>query len=76
MQGRYLDRAVGACVGLYGLDPEEAVYYRCMVDDNELPSTAKMAPNTCSTLRLMSCQMFEQEGSGLSPCTTCPTICL
>ena len=31
MQGRYLDRAVGARMGLYGLDPEEAVYKTCYV---------------------------------------------
>ena len=33
MQGRYLDRAVGARVGLYGLNPEEAVYSQCLKDD-------------------------------------------
>ena len=32
MQGRYLDRASAARVGLYGLDPAEAVYPRTIAD--------------------------------------------
>lgn len=37
MQGRYLIRAMSAHVGLYGLDPTEAVYFRAVCDSSLAP---------------------------------------